>query len=1192
MRAGRSRWAVAILLMAACAQALAGEVQAPGDAGRVVLPGAVIPLRYDIELRPDAALATFAASVRVRLRIERATSTLTLNAADLSIDHVALSGRPEAPGVSLDAGRQQVSFEFAAPLRPGAYTLSIDYHGRINPQPAGLFTLDYASTQGRQRALYTQLEPADARRVLPCWDEPGRKAVFALSAVVPSALMAVSNMPVASREPLANGLSRVRFAPTPKMSSYLLFFALGDFERAHRRMGAVDIGVVVKRGDQARAEFALDAAMKILPVYNDYFGVPYPLPKLDLVAAPGGSQSFGAMENWGAILLFDELVLLDPQVSTEGSRRHAFYSIAHEIAHQWFGNLVTMDWWDDLWLNEGFATWMGLEATDRLHPEWKVWLGAQAYKRMAMTEDARDGSHAIVSAVRDAQQAGDVFDEITYAKGAAVIRMIQAFVGADAFRAGVRTYIKRHAYANTVSDDLWREIERASSVPVLGIAHDFTLQPGVPLLFAQPADGAGTVSLGRFAIDAGSMPAPSWRVPVLAAGPDGQVQRLIVSADHPASLAAPRGVLLNAGQNGYFIARYAPALFAPLVQRFPTLPAQDQLGLLGDTSALASAGQAPMGALLELASALPAQADPTVWSALCGSLTSLGSHYEEGERADTYRRWVRATLAPALARIGWERQPGESDNTTILRGHLLDALSEADHAAVIAQARRRFERMLADPASVAGEERQTALSIVAAHADAGTWERLHARARTAASLLEQGQYLRLLGSARDPALAQRALDLALSGEPPKTLALELVRAVADRHASMAFAFVASHWDAVAALLEPNVVGRFAAQIAAVADDLDTAARLTEFAQRQQALASPVAVRKAVASIRFLAAIKRQRLPEIDRWLSIARYAVTERWPLGGTGGWDYLSFDPIRQRLFVARSDRVEVVDTATGHLAATIAGTEGAHGVAIAEDLKRGYTSNGRSDSVTVFDLDSLAVERTVAVPGHNPDAILYEPRFGRLLTFNGRSKDATVFDARAMTVLASLPMPDKPEFAVTDGDGRVWVNIESDPGQLVLVDSGRMAVQGTWTLEGCDSPTGLALDRARGRLFSTCANGVLVVTDAQSGRQLGRTAIGAGPDAAAFDPLAGIVFSSNGEGTVSVVGEDAAGGYVTLATLATQPGARTLALDAAAHRLFLLSSEFTAPAPASADQPRPRARPVAGTAAVLVMQRRAPAP
>ena len=324
----------------------------------------------------------------------------------------------------------------------------------------------------------------------------------------------------------------------------------------------------------------------------------------------------------------------------------------------------------------------------------------------------------------------------------------------------------------------------------------------------------------------------------------------------------------------------------------------------------------------------------------------------------------------------------------------------------------------------------------------------------------------------------------------------------------------------------------------------------------------------------------------------ADYAIVERWPLGGTGGWDYLTIDAPRHRLFVTRGDHVEVVDLGSGKVVGQVPKTAGVHGVALAPALGRGYTSNGRANTITEFDYDTLAVLREVPVPGVNPDALLYEPVSGRLLVFNGRSHDAIVFDARTLAVVAKLPLPDKPEFAATDGRGRVYVNIESEPGQLVSIDAAQPAVLATWPLDGCASPSGLAIDRAHARLFSVCDAGVMAVTDASSGRAVARVAIGEGPDAVEFDAARGLVFSSNGEGTLTIVRAGPHDAYRVAATLKTQRGARTMALDATTGRVYLATADFGPPPAATPEQPKPRPAILPDTFRVLVVApRRVPA-
>ncbi|HWJ36877.1 MAG TPA: beta-propeller fold lactonase family protein [Steroidobacteraceae bacterium] len=313
--------------------------------------------------------------------------------------------------------------------------------------------------------------------------------------------------------------------------------------------------------------------------------------------------------------------------------------------------------------------------------------------------------------------------------------------------------------------------------------------------------------------------------------------------------------------------------------------------------------------------------------------------------------------------------------------------------------------------------------------------------------------------------------------------------------------------------------------------------------------------------------------------------VLQSWHLDGAGGWDYLTLDSTAQRLFVSHATRVDVVDTRSGKLVGTIADTNGVHGIALAEDLKRGYTSNGKADSVTMFDLDTLAVIKEAPVPGHNPDAILYEPVGKHLFTFNGRSKDVTVLDAANLTVVATLPVPDKPEFAVDDGKGHIYANIESEPGQMVVIDSKKLTITATWTLPGCASPSGIAMDKAHGRLFSVCDGKVMAVTDSATGKQIAKVKVGEGPDAVAYDAQRGLVFSSNGEGTLTVVRQESADHYRVAESVQTKRGARTMALDSASGKVYLVSADFGPLPAATPEQPHPRPVPIPGTFTVLVV-------
>ena len=565
--------------------------------------------------------------------------------------------------------------------------------------------------------------------------------------------MTVGNMPVAKRSPMANGQVRVDFATTPKMSTYLLFFGLGDFDRATKMAGATEIGVITKKGDASKADFALTSAAAILPWYNDYFGTPFPLPKLDNIAAPGRSQFFSAMENWGAIFTFEGSLLVDPAISTQADKQRIFTTAAHEMAHQWFGDLVTMQWWDDLWLNEGFASWMESRASQHFHPEWSPELDTVASRNRAMAQDALATTHPIIQHVTTVEQASQAFDSITYQKGESVIRMLEAYAGSDQWRDGVRRYMAAHAHGNTVTDDLWREIDAAGPRKITAIAHDFTLQPGIPMIHVDAATCAAgkttlTLSQSEFAVGQSGKAARTWRVPVIAATVGGAPASTLVEGGRGTLTVAGCGpVIVNAGGTGYYRTLYARPQFTALATAYGSLAPIDQLGLLTDADSLGLAGRQPMTDALDLIQATPADAKPQVFETAAGALLALHD-YARGDdaRQAALQAYSIRRLSPRLATLGWTPRPGETDNDAILRNELIATLGRMRDPAVIAEARRRFSASRNDPAAIAPSVRRTILGVVAYNADAATWETVHAMAKAETSALVKAQYYALLAT--------------------------------------------------------------------------------------------------------------------------------------------------------------------------------------------------------------------------------------------------------------------------------------------------------------------------------------------------------------------------------------------------------------------------------------------------------------
>jgi aminopeptidase N len=543
------------------------------------------------------------------------------------------------------------------------------------------------------------------------------------------------------------------------------------------------------------------------------------------------------------------------------------------MAHQWFGDLVTMDWWDGIWLNEGFASWMEYKATNRFNPTWNVWLRAMGSKEAAMRVDARNGTHPIIQPIRDVFQANEAFDTITYSKGMSVIRMLENYVGEDAFRAGVRAYMKAHAYGNTVTDDLWAELDKTSSTPISDVAHDFTLQAGIPLIVVKPTRQGIHLSQGRFAADDTGKTPQTWRVPVIEQALGSKTQwHGLVSSDRPADIKLARGAVptVNAGQAGYFRTLYDKALFAKLAAHFRALTPIDQLGLLNDERALGYAGYEPMTDALALTSQARWGMNTQVLDNICGQITGLDRLYRDLPGRAAFRVYGLGVMRPLFAKVGWTARPGENQNVALLRGNLLGALSQLDDPAIVAEARKRFAAYVKNPEVLPADLRSSVLDIAATHADAATWEQLHTMAKNAQSSLEKHEFYTLLGSAHDRALASRALDLALSDEAPVTVRPAIVGSVADYYPEMAFDFSEAHFDAINDLLEPDSRNEFAPRLADTSTDQAMIAKLETFAAAHIPDTARQATVKTEASIAYSAMVRSKRLPEIDRWLKRRR----------------------------------------------------------------------------------------------------------------------------------------------------------------------------------------------------------------------------------------------------------------------------------------------------------------------------------
>lgn len=843
------------------------------------LPRVAIPSHYAITITPNADKLTFDGSVAIDLQVTKATRNLILDGADLSVTKATLTpagGQPISGKAVVDAEAQTISVDVGRTIAPGKYRLAIDYSGKINTQANGLFALDYKNQEGRDaRALYTQFEPADARRFVPSWDEPDYKATFTLTARVPSNWTAVSNMPSSGSSSIADGVKEVRFPTTPQMSSYLLFFGAGDLERISKKVGQHEVGIVTTRGNAEKARYALDAEAQILPFYDDYFGTPYMLPKLDNVAGPGQSQFFGAMENWGAIFTFERILLLDPAITTEADRQAIFSVQAHEMAHQWFGDLVTMAWWDDLWLNEGFASWMENRTTQRFHPEWGADVDQIASREYAMGLDSFKSTHPIVQEVRTVEQANQAFDVITYQKGESVIAMLEGYAGQDVWRAGIRDYMQKNAYRNTRTADLWNAVERAGAKGLRQIATDFTTQPGIPLIVVGPAqctDGRTTATLtqSQFSNDqrelVGAKPL-AWHIPVRASAGGETTQIVTNGRSNSVTTAGCGPLLINVGQTGYFRTLYRPEQAKALQDAYKGLSPVNQYGLLTDNMALSYAAYQPMAVGLDFLHSVRADTNPKV---VDGAVAAWSRLYDDLEadpatQAAIAAR-VRTTYGPLLQQIGFVPRQDEAPTVTLLRPTLIATLGKFQDPAVLAEAKRLFDAWQTNPDAIPGSLKETWLLVVARNANTTTWDALRAKAKATTGATERASLYELLGSTQDEALARRALDLALTDEPGKTVSSGMIASVAALHPRQAINFMIAHLPQVNPLIDASSRSRFVQQLAQYSADESIIKTIEDYAAKNLGESDRAPIRRATDRIRFDVEKRRRIAPQVAEWL--------------------------------------------------------------------------------------------------------------------------------------------------------------------------------------------------------------------------------------------------------------------------------------------------------------------------------------
>jgi aminopeptidase N len=840
------------------------------------LPEVATPENYKLTFTPDLETATFEGDETISIRVLKPTSEITLNAVDIDFHEVTIrsGGNTQKAKVRAEKDKEIAVLTVEKPLAAGAATIHITYTGILNGEMRGLYL--GKDDQGRKYAA-TQLEATDARRAFPSFDEPNYKGTFDITAVAGKGMVAISNYKAISDTPGPGDKHTVKFATTAKMSSYLAALVVGNFEYIEGEADGIPIRIYSTPGKKEMGRFVLEASEQIVRYFDKYFGIKYPYGKLDLIALPDFSA--GAMENTGLITFREVLLLIDEQHGSPALKKTIASVTSHEIAHMWFGDLVTMKWWDDVWLNEGFATWAASKPLVPWKPEWNFDLNDISQNVGTLDTDSLASTRPIHQPVDTPAQILELFDGIAYGKAAAVLNMLETYLGPDTFRAGVRAYVKEHSYGNATADDFWTTLARVSKRPVDQIMPTWVKQAGVPIVNAKTQCSGNstnvTVSQQRYYYDRAKFEAANdqlWQIPVCLKSSSGNSAQCELLTKKEQTFKLPgcsTWVLGNAASAGYYRVGYQPeAVHAMAKDVESKITPAERIILESDIWASVRVGRESVGDYLVFAEGLRSDRTRAVMQSVLGRFNYIGQYLANESDRDRYRAWLRQYLTPIAKEVGWEPKPGESDENKTLRAGLLSALGyDARDPETQAQARKIADRALSDPSSVDRALASGALALAALNGDKPFYNRVMAALKNPKSPEEYYIYFYTLAQFSNPALVQKTLDFAISPEVRSQDALGLITSVMAKPEGekLAWDFVLSHWDAVqkagGPLASAQVVGATSTFCDAHMRD-----QVAEFYSAHRVEAAERTYRQSLEGIDNCVDLKTQQQPQLASWL--------------------------------------------------------------------------------------------------------------------------------------------------------------------------------------------------------------------------------------------------------------------------------------------------------------------------------------
>ncbi|HEX4229738.1 MAG TPA: M1 family metallopeptidase [Bryobacteraceae bacterium] len=833
------------------------------------LPGNVHPEHYSLSLTPDLKTATFTGEETIEVTLAQPAKQITLNAAEITFKDVTIRSGADTQGatVSVDPDKEQAVFEVANTIPAGRATIHIRYTGILNNELRGFYL---SKTPTRNYAV-TQFEPTDARRAFPCFDEPSYKAIFSVTLVVDIGDTAISNTNIIYDRPGPVATKHtIKFATTPKMSTYLVAFLVGDFQCVSGQSEGIPIRACATPGKQDLGKFAVSAAEFVLRYYDNYFGIRYPLPKLDLVAIPDFEA--GAMENFGCITYRETDLLIDEKTASIRAKENVAEVVAHEMAHQWFGDLVTMQWWNNLWLNEGFATWMETKPVAVWHPEWNVPQQDARELSATMNYDAQKVTRPIRSQVETPAQINEQFDPISYGKAGGILAMVENYLGEETFRRGVHNYLEAHLYANATAEDFWNAQTKTSGKPVDKIMSSFVAQPGVPLLtFSAPGKDSVAVREQRFYLSSSmnSDTNQTWTIPVCFKKEYGNDCELVTSPQQ--TLPVPSGPIFfaDAGAMGYYRTNYPPEVRTSIAKKADRdLTPPERIAFTSDQWALTVSGRGNVGDYLNLVSDLRDDPNAGVISEATGAVVTVNDRIATDDDRKRLAGWVDREFKPPYEKIHLVRSD-DTPNRIELRGDLFSVLGDiGEDPAVIAESRDITERWLKNQASVEPTLATAARTVASTHGDATLYDQLVQLYKTSQDPIVRTGALESLTNFRDPALIHRTLAYVISDQVRTQDATYLLAALLMHRGSrdLTWQFIRENWDRVKSRITPLAASRL---VYATGSFCTTEARdqVTAFFNEHKVAAADRAMKQAVDSINRCVDLREHQEPKLKAWLA-------------------------------------------------------------------------------------------------------------------------------------------------------------------------------------------------------------------------------------------------------------------------------------------------------------------------------------